>query len=125
MAGVFGRATMADVEKAGPHLVAVNVSFGPAFHDGPLSYKEFVDKLRTEAKKHPKSFLSPMMEHFADHIEAGAAEGSLSLDDQADTDPNTTYYGHGSCTGCPGDDGTGYHCCLCTYNGQNVGCESC
>jgi hypothetical protein len=113
------------VKNAGPFLVNVKVSFGPAFSDKKLTHREFVQKLREEAKRHPKSFLSTMMNHFAEHIEAAASNGNLSLDHEADTNPNTTYYGHGSCTGCPGDDGSGYPCCLCVYNGQNVGCESC
>lgn len=113
------------IANAGPHLVSIQVSFGPKFHDGTLTNREFVAKLRAEAKSHPRSFLKPMMEHFADHIEASATSGALSMDAQAQLSPNTTYYGHGSCTGCPGDGGDGSNCCLCEYNGQNVGCESC
>jgi hypothetical protein len=125
MKAKMNKATNADVEKAGPYLVSLRVSFGPAFSDQKLNNRQFVEKLRAEAKQHPASFLSPMMDHFADHIEAAAADGSLSLAHEADTNPNVTYYGHGSCAGCPSDDGTGYPCCLCSYNGQNIGCESC
>ena len=113
------------VKNAGPYLVSLKVSFGPAFSPEKLTHREFITRLREESQKHTKSFLSQMMDHFADHIETAAASGHLSLDHEADMNPNTTYYGHGSCTGCPGDDGTGWPCCLCVYNGQNVGCESC
>ena len=114
------------IQKAGPPLVSLKVSFGPTFTEGKsLSYREFVQKLRSQAKLHSKSFLSTMMDHFADHIESAAEDGIISLDHPADTNPNTTYYGQGSCTGCPGDDGSGAQCCLCVYNGQNVGCEFC
>ena len=119
------RASSEDVRKAGHYLVSLKVSFGPGFRDRKLTHREFVQALRAEAKQHPTSFLSPMMDHFADHIEAAAADGNISLDHEADVNPNITYYGHGSCTGCPGDDGSGQNCCLCSYNGQNVGCESC
>jgi hypothetical protein len=114
-----------DVKKAGDILVSMQVSFGPAFAREELTNRAFVEKLRTEGNKHMKGFVGTMMNHFADHIEAAARTGSLSLDDKADTDPNTTYYGQGSCTGCPGDDGSGANCCLCEYNGQHVGCEAC
>ena len=125
MATQMRKATKEDVQKAGPPLVSLKVSFGPSFSQGKLTNRQFVEKLRGEAKKHPRSFLSAMMNHFADHIDAAAADGALSLDHEADSNPNTTYYGHGSCTGCSGDDGTGSNCCLCEYNGQYVGCESC
>jgi hypothetical protein len=117
--------SLADVEKAGPPLVTVSVSFGPRFSDKQLTNEQFVGRLRDEAKHHPGSFLSSMMNHFADHISLGFDVGTLKPTDIADDNPNTTYYGHGSCTGCPGDQGQGYECCLCVYNGQNVGCESC
>lgn len=113
------------VEKAGPELVSMKVSFGPAFTNQKLTHKEFIERLREEGAKHPKSFLSPMMNHFAEHLEAAIAAKAISSGDEADLSPNTTYYGQGSCTGCPGDDGGGANCCLCSYNGQNVGCEAC
>lgn len=113
------------LEKAGPFLVSMKVSFGPAFSGRGLSNREFVQRLRDEAAKHSKSFLDKMMNHFADHIEAAISTGTINPDHEADLNPNTTYYGQGSCTGCPGDDGSGADCCLCSYNGQNVGCENC
>lgn len=121
----FRQATPDALKKAGPPLVSLKVSFGPKFSEQKLSNREFIDRLRAESKLHPKSFLSTMMSHFSDHLEAAAEAGLVSLDDTADTDPNTTYYGQGSCTGCPGDNGSGDNCCLCEYNGQYVGCESC
>ena len=114
-----------DVEKAGPPLVTISVLFGLNFCDDAPTNAAFVARLREEAREHSGSFLSSMMNHFADHMELGFEAGTLKPDDVADNNPNTTYYGHGSCTGCPGDDGTGSNCCLCVYNGQNVGCESC
>jgi hypothetical protein len=113
------------LEKAGPHLVKLAVSFGPAFHNGPMTNGEFIAKLRDEAKRHTRSFLNQMMVHFAEHLEAAAKEGILQLDAPANLNPNTTYYGQGSCSGCPGDDGSAENCCLCSYNGQNIGCENC
>ena len=113
------------IAKAGPYLLSMKVSFGPAFSAKKLSNREFIQRLRDEAAKHSKSFLSQMMNHFADHIEAAIADHTISADHEADNNPNTTYYGQGSCTGCPGDDGTGQYCCLCSYNGQNIGCEFC
>lgn len=113
------------IKTAGPHLVSLVVKFGPRFHQGPLTNTQFIEKLRSEAKLHPSGFIKPMMEHFADHIEAGIKAGTVSGDAQAELNPNTTYYGHGSCSGCPGDTGDASNCCLCEYNGQNVGCEFC
>jgi hypothetical protein len=112
------------VRKAGPVLVSINVSFGFAFSESKMTNTQFVQKLRTEGSKH-NSFVGAMMSHFADHIDMAIQAGKLKPNDQADTEPNTTYYGQGSCTGCPGDDGSGSNCCLCEYNGQHVGCESC
>lgn len=113
------------ISKAGPPLVTMKITFGPAFSDKPLTHEQLIRKLREEAKNHSKSFLSAMMNHFADHIEAGSKAGKMLPNGVADMSPNITYYGQGSCTGCPGGDGSGSDCCLCSYNGQNVGCEFC
>lgn len=121
----FRQAAPGAIEKAGDPLVSLNVSFGNRFSKHKPTNREFVELLRKEAATHPKSFLATMMTHFSDHIEAAAESGVMSLDAPAETSPNTTYYGQGSCTGCPGDDGSGANCCLCEYNGQYVGCEDC
>ena len=113
------------IKSAGPPLVSINVSFGPAFTTDKLTNRQFISRLRDEAGKHKKGFLSAMMGHFADHIEAAIAAGALAAEEEADREPNTQYYGQGSCTGCPGDDGTGADCCLCSYNDVNTGCENC
>jgi hypothetical protein len=111
-------------ERKNPVLVSIDVSFGPAFFKGKPTNAEFIRHLREEGNRH-KSFIGQMMSHFASHLEMAISEGMVNANDIADTDPNTTYYGQGSCTGCPGDNGTGDNCCLCEYNGQHVGCESC
>lgn len=116
---------IATANNTAPYLVSIKVSFGPAFSAKPLTNKAFIHRLRTEGAKHSKSFLGQMMNHFADHVNAAIAHHAIMETHQADTNPNTTYYGQGSCTGCPGDDGSGADCCLCSYNGQNTGCENC
>jgi hypothetical protein len=109
----------AEANGAGPHLIEMRISFGPAFANKTLTNMEFIEKLRSEASKHPNSFLSPMMIHFAHHVQEGITAKLFSSDDLADLAPNTTYYGHGSCSSC--DSGS---CCLCTYGG-NSWCEDC
>jgi len=108
------------------HLISMHITFGDPFSKVPLSRKEFVDKLRAEAKKHPRSFLKQMMEHFAEHIEAAAAfepTGPYALTAPANHAFNASYGGQGSCSGCT-DAVANPICCSCTHD-DVTSCEPC
>jgi hypothetical protein len=106
-------------------LITMEISFGNDFTDKPLTRKEFVDRLRDEAKKHPRSFLKQMMEHFAEHIEAAAAfdPQGHALSGQANLRFFNSYGGQGSCTGCT-DSVSPPTCCSCTHD-DTTSCEPC
>jgi hypothetical protein len=108
-------------------LVRMTVSFGPAFHPGPLTRREFIAKLREAASRRPASFLGPMFSHFADHIEAAAKKfphGEYGLDAPANLDDIfNTYGGEGSCPGCSVSH-PGGSCCSCEHEGI-TSCEPC
>ena len=84
---------------------------------------ELAHDLKEAAKRHPKSFIKLMFEHFAEHIEEGAKHDpdkyGLNQPIDLDTPFGTTYYGEGSCGNCS----TG-NCCECAYDGQTW-CEDC
>ena len=107
-------------------LISMQITFGEHFSKNPLTRKEFADQLRIEATKHPRSFLKPMMEHFAEHIVAAAAfepTGRYALSAPASHTFDVSYGGQGSCSGCT-DAVSPPTCCSCTHD-DVTSCEPC
>jgi hypothetical protein len=79
--------------------------------------------LKEAAKRHPKSFLKQMFEHFAEHIEDAARHDpdGYGLDSPVDLKIpfGVAYSGEGSCHSC-----TSGNCCECMYDGHTW-CENC
>lgn len=96
----------------GQPFITIHIAFGPTFAYAK-SNADFIDRLRAEASQHPKSFLSHMLEHAADHVAAADPGGSKT----PHLSVSSRYYEVGSCTTC----GSG-KCCLCEYDGQ-LWCE--
>jgi len=108
------------------HLVTLTVTFGDPFSTEKLTRSKFVERLRSEAKRHPKSFLKQMMEHFAEHMEAAAdfePSGRYALSAPASFTMNASYNGQGSCAGCTSDVSPPT-CCSCTHD-DITSCEPC
>lgn len=119
---------LADPNKAtGDYQVKMSVSFGPGFHRGPLTRRQFAARLRELAKERPTHFIGMMFAHYADHIDAAAEafpNSRYSLDAPASLENlATSYDGCGSCTECsishPGGD-----CANCTHD-DVTSCEPC
>jgi len=106
-------------------LITMEVTFGKHFTNKPLTRKEFVDRLRDEAKKHPRSFLKQMMEHFAEHIEAAADFDPVNhaLSSPANLKFFNSYGGQGSCSTCTSNVSPPT-CCSCTHD-DTTSCEPC
>ena len=106
-------------------VIQMKVTFGPGFAAGPLTRKQFIEKLRETAKRKSNSFLGEMFEHYADHLEAAAKHlgGKHSLDEPANLSFDNAYYGEGSCDGCSLSH-PGGSCCRCDHDDVSS-CEPC
>ena len=106
-------------------LITMTVNFGPAFTNGKLTRKQFVEKLRETANRRKNSFLGEMFNHYADHLEAAAAHlgGNYALDKTANLHIENAYYGEGSCSGCSLSQ-PGGSCCRCDHDDVSS-CEPC
>jgi hypothetical protein len=109
----------ASANSSGEPLVSISVTFGEQFKRAKPTNAEFSRVLRVEAQRHMNGFLGPMMQHFADHIDASIEQGSKSATAPANLMPLATYNGPGSCSDC-GED----KCCRCAYD-TDVWCEVC
>lgn len=99
--------------------VSMKVTIGPEVSTAK-TMGQLSQDLRDAAKRHPKSFLKAMFQHFADHIDAAVPLGGQHAPNApAKLSFDVVYYGADSCSGCGGND-----CCLCINNGVQ-GCEEC
>ncbi len=108
------------------HLITLTVTFGDPFCKEKLTRAEFIERLKSQAKRHPTSFLKQMMEHFAEHMEAAAEfepSGKYALSAPANFTMDASYDGQGSCAGCTSDVSPPT-CCSCTHDGI-TSCEPC
>jgi hypothetical protein len=123
---VIGKVPEGTVIAPKDHLVTLTVTFGDPFCKETLTRAELIERLRSEAVRHPKSFLKQMMEHFAEHMEAAAEfepSGKYALSAPASSTMDASYDGQGSCSGCTSDVSPPT-CCSCTHDGI-TSCEPC
>lgn len=121
---VIGKAADLEPLSDSQRVLSLHVEFGPNFTNKSLTRGQFAGLLRSSSKKHPKSFIGDMMNHFADHIEAAAkydSSGSYALTAAASHTMDATYYGQGSCSNCGSVNDT---CCTCIHDGI-TSCEPC
>lgn len=105
------------------HYIKIKVEFGPRFYKkGPLTNGTLIKHLRKKALNHKNSFIGPMFNHIADHLELNAKESGSSKNYLAAQSSNTfatCYYGCKSCV-TDGADGS-----LCQDNNGNWSCDRC
>jgi hypothetical protein len=91
---VIGKVPEGTVIAPKDHLVTLTVTFGDPFCKETLTRAELIERLRSEAVRHPKSFLKQMMEHFAEHMEAAAEfepSGKYALSAPASSTMDASY----------------------------------
>lgn len=93
-------------------FLKISVELGPRFTKGrTLNNEQLIESLK-EHGDHWKSFIGPMLLHFAEHLERAKSDPAAP----AMTVLNSTYYGCGSC----GNNGS-----LCLDPNQNISCDEC